>query len=106
MYFPRTVVVGSVAPREANEAPQVIPLAVPSSLKRIMSFWPFPGVPERFVVMDVIAVARAVMVKMSVVSVLIVGVAEEVVVALAGPVKRSISAAGITMRTSSAVVWS
>ena len=62
----------------SNDAHQVIARAVPLSLIRIISFWKFVGVPERLVVMEVIAVARAVMECASELSVFIVGVADEV----------------------------
>jgi len=68
--------VGRVAPLEANEAPQVIALAVPSSLILTTRGWPVVAVPLRPEVIEVIAVARAVMVNISVVSTLMDGVAE------------------------------
>lgn len=51
------VVVGRVAPLEANDAPQVIALAVPLSLILITSLCPFTGVPDRLVVNEVMAAA-------------------------------------------------
>ena len=62
----------------SNDAHQVIARAVPLSFIRIINFWKLVGVPERFVVIDVIAVARAVIECASELSVLIVGVADEV----------------------------
>ena len=79
-YFEITVVVGNVPIRVANDAPQVIALAVPSSFILIRNICPVVGVPERFVVNEVIAAANAVIVNISTLSVLIVGVALLVVV--------------------------
>lgn len=55
-----TVVVGKATPFASKLAPQVIALAVPLSLILISSFWKSVGVQDKFVVIDVIAVARAV----------------------------------------------
>ena len=74
-----TVVVGSGTPEATNEAPQVIARAVPSSLMRIVSLSKFAGVPDRLVVIEVMAVASAVIVTASQLLVLIVGVAELVI---------------------------
>ena len=70
-----TVVVGSVAPHCLKETPHVIDRAVPLSLILTSNMSPLTGVPVRFVVMDVIATASAVIVNSSVVSVLTDGVA-------------------------------
>ncbi len=78
-----TVVVGSATPDATNDAPQVIARAVPSSLIRMKSLSKLAGVPDRFVVIEVMAVASAVIVTASQVSVLIVGVAELVIVVTA-----------------------
>jgi hypothetical protein len=72
--------VGREAPRDTNDAPHVIPRAVPLSSIRIIRLCPLVGVPDRFDVIDVIASASAVMVNISVVSVFMVGVAEEATV--------------------------
>lgn len=72
------VVVGNATPFASNEAPQESVRGVPSSLIRIISLWKFVGVPERFVVKDVTFVARAVIEWASTLSVLIVGVADDV----------------------------
>lgn len=72
-----TVVVGNATPDATNEAPQVIARAVPLSLIRKVRRSKFAGVPVRFELMDVMAVASAVIVTASHVSVLIVGVADE-----------------------------
>jgi hypothetical protein len=55
-----TVVVGKATPLALNDDPQVIALAVPLSLILIISFWKLVGVPLKFVVKLVIAVAKAV----------------------------------------------
>src|SRR5215468_10674264 len=73
--FEITVVVGNATPTASNDAPQVIARAVPSSLILKISLSKLFGVPDRFVVIDVIAVANAVIVTASQLSVLIVGVA-------------------------------
>lgn len=49
-----TVVVGSATVDASNEAPHVIAIAV-VPVTEIHSFWPFVGVPVKFVVNDVIA---------------------------------------------------
>lgn len=51
-----------------------------------MSFWKFTGVPERFVVIEVIASASAVIVTQSQLSVLIVGVPLDVIVVILGSI--------------------
>ena len=76
--------VGSETPLASNLAPQEIALAVPSSLILMINFWKLTGVPERFVVMDVISAACAVIVTASQLSVLIVGVALDVIVVTLG----------------------
>jgi len=77
-------VVGRATPTASNDAPHVIARAVPSSLIRKISLSKLLGVPDKFVVMDVIAAARAVIVTASQLSVLIVGVAELVIVVMRG----------------------
>lgn len=72
----RTVVVGKATVLASKLAPQVIARAVPSSVMSILSISPCTGVPDRFVVMDVIACASPVICATSVTSVLIVGVAD------------------------------
>src|SRR3990167_354940 len=52
-YLLIVVVVGRAAPRATKLAPHAIVRAVPLSRKRTISFWPFTGVPDRFVVIDV-----------------------------------------------------
>lgn len=74
-----TVVVGSATVVAENEAHHVKALAVPSSVICIIIMSPATGVPERFVVNDVIACAKPVIVNMSPLSVFIVGVADCVV---------------------------
>jgi hypothetical protein len=56
-----TVVVGRATVLASNDAPHVIARAVPLSVIAIQSVCPIVGVPERFVVKDVIAAASAVM---------------------------------------------
>lgn len=73
------VVVGSGTPDATNDAPHVIARAVPLSLIRIINLSKLFGVPVKFVVIDVIAAACAVMVTASQVSVLIVGVPDDVI---------------------------
>lgn len=70
-----TVVVGRITVVEANDAPHVIPLAVPASVNLNSTRSPSTGVPERFVVMEVMSVPRPVKFMMSTLSVLVVGVA-------------------------------
>lgn len=82
--FEATVVAGRMPPRAMNDAPHVIALAEPSSLMRKSSWSKLAGVPVRFVVIDVIAVASAVIVTASQVFVLIVGVALLVIVVTRG----------------------
>jgi len=74
-----TVVVGNATVVAVNDAPQVMALAVPLSVICIIIKSPSTGVPERFVVNEVIACASPVMVKISPLSVFIVGVADCVV---------------------------
>ena len=69
-----TVVVGNATVEASNLAPQVNAIAVVPVIE-IQSFWPFEGVPVKLVVNDVIAVDWPVMMNVSVVSVLIAGVA-------------------------------
>ena len=78
--FEITVVVGSAVHFASKDAHQVIARAVPLSLIRMINFWKSVGVPERPLVIEVIAAARAVIVTASQLSVLIVGVALEVIV--------------------------
>src|SRR3990167_9798213 len=76
-----TVVVGKVTlSDDSKEAPQVIALAVALSVISILKVSPSTGVPDKLVVMEVIAAACAVIVTTSQLSVLIVGVAWEVIV--------------------------
>ena len=70
-----TVVVGNDADPASNDAPHVMARAVPLSVKSIDNESPSTGVPERLVVIDVIAADNPVKCATSVVSVLIVGVA-------------------------------
>lgn len=78
-----TVVVGKATGPASNEAPQVIALAaVPTTY--IQSFCPFVGVPLKLVVKLVISAVCAVRPYISTLSVLIVGVALEVVVPTLG----------------------
>lgn len=74
-----TVVVGSATPDATNDAPQVIARPVPSSLMRKNSLSKLAGVPVRFVDIEVMAVASAVIVTASHASVSIVGVADDVI---------------------------
>ncbi len=71
-----TVVVGSVAFADAKLAPQVIALAVPLSVICIIIISPFTGVPVREDVILVIACANQVILAISILSVLIAGVAD------------------------------
>ena len=70
-----TVVVGKAMVVAAKLEPHVIALAVPLSKKRNSNKSPSLGVPERFVVIDVIAVSKPVKFIISTLSVLVVGVA-------------------------------
>jgi hypothetical protein len=71
-----TVVVGNATvPEAANEAPQVIARAVPSSVSQNLKKSPVEGVPERLVVIEVMAVFSPVNICKSILSVLVVGVA-------------------------------
>ena len=79
-----TVVVGRATHLASNDAHHVIARAVPLSFILITSLSKLLGVPVKFVVMDVIAAARAVIVTASQISVLIVGVALEVIVVIDG----------------------
>ncbi len=79
-----TVVVGSATPFATNDAPQVIALAVPSSLILKISLSKLVGVPDKPLVMEVIAAAKAVMVTQSQLSVFTVGVALLVIVVMRG----------------------
>ena len=56
-----TVVVGNATPPATNEAPHVIARAVPLSFISKTSVSLFAGVPVKFVVIEVIATASAVM---------------------------------------------
>ena len=69
-----TVVVGKATPPATKEAPHVIARAVPLSFISITNVSLFAGVPVRFVVIEVIATASAVMSTASQLSVFIVGV--------------------------------
>ena len=72
-----TVVEGSVTfVVDPNEAPQVIPLAVPLSVIWIISISPLLGVPLKPVVIEVMAWANPVIEAMSIVSVFMDGVAD------------------------------
>ena len=73
-----TVVVGSVATPFIKEPPHVIAMGEPLSFILMRSWSPSTGVPVRFVVMDVIAAASAVISNWSVTFVLIDGVALDV----------------------------
>lgn len=73
-----TVVVGNATHQATKDAHRVIPLAVQLSLISNSNFCLFVGVPVRFVVIEVIAVASAVISTASQSSVLMVGVAEDV----------------------------
>lgn len=70
------VVVGSATVVAEKLAQKVRALAVPLSVICIIIISPATGVPERFVVNDVIACASPVIVKISPLSVFIVGVAD------------------------------
>lgn len=70
-----TVVVGSATVVAPNDAPHVIALAVPLSVKRNSIKSPSTGVPDRLVVIEVIAAASPVKFIMSTLSVFVVGVA-------------------------------
>jgi len=74
------VVVGSIIELDSKVAPQVIALAVQLSVIAICKFCQSVGVPDKFVVIDVIAAANAVIVNRSTLSELIVGVALEATV--------------------------
>ena len=71
-----TVVVGRFTVVDANEAPQVIPLAVPLSVIWIINISPLTGVPVKPLLIEVIACANPVIEAMSIVSVFIDGVAD------------------------------
>ena len=62
-----------------KEAPHVIALAVPLSVITNSNISPSLGVPDKLVVIEVIAAANAVILNKSTLSVLIVGVALDVV---------------------------
>ena len=83
--------VGNVAPCERNDAPQLIVRGVPSSKMRITSLSKLLGVPDRFVVIDVMLAAKAVIVTASQLSVLIVGVAELLIVVTRGVTRLLVS---------------
>jgi len=70
-----TVVVGKATVVAPKEAPQVIALAVPSSVNLNSILSPSTGVPERFVVIEVIAAFKPVKFIISTLSVFVVGVA-------------------------------
>ena len=70
------VAVGNAIVLASNDAPKVRFLLVPLSVIWIIIISPATGVPERFVVNDVIACASPVIVKISPLSVFIVGVAD------------------------------
>jgi len=74
-----TVVVGSATVVAEKLAQKVRALAVPLSVICIIIISPVTGVPERFVVNDVMACASPVMVNISPLSVFMVGVADWVV---------------------------
>src|SRR3990167_6820579 len=78
------VVLGKAAPFATKDAPQVIARPVALSRMRMRSFCPLTGVPDRLVVIDVMATASAVMECRSVLSVLMVGVAEDTSVVTRG----------------------
>lgn len=82
--MPSTVVVGKATPFASNEAPQAIALAVPLSLILIISFWKLVGVPDKLVVIEVMSVARAVIVTQSQLSVFMVGSAFDSIVIILG----------------------
>ena len=97
-----TVVDGSVTPRDAKLAPQVIARAAPLSLKRMINFCPSVGVPLRFVVMLVMGAAKAVMVTKSQLSVLMVGVAEDVMLVTRGVILLLVNVAVLVKVTTGA----
>ena len=70
-----TVVVGNATVVATKDAPQVMALAVPSSVNLISSLSPSEGVPDRLVVIEVIAVPSPVKFIISTLSVFVVGVA-------------------------------
>lgn len=70
-----TVVVGSATVVAAKDAPQVIARAVPSSVNQNSSRSPVAGVPDRFVVMLVMAAPRPVKIWRSTLSEFVDGVA-------------------------------
>jgi len=70
-----TVVVGRATVEAENDAPQVIARPVPLSVSQNCRKSPVEGVPLKFVVIEVIAVARPVNIWMSTLSVFVVGVA-------------------------------
>ena len=74
------VTAGKVTPIPRHDAPQTIDRAVPLSLMRIINRCPSVGVPVMPDVIDVILVARAVIVSESQESVLNVGVADDATV--------------------------
>jgi hypothetical protein len=78
-----TVVVGSATVDASKDAPQVIAMAAVPVIA-INNFCPSTGVPERLVVKDVISTVCAVIKYISTLSVLIVGVALDVVVPVRG----------------------
>lgn len=81
-----TVVVGNATPFASKEDHRVIALAVPSSLILNINLSKLFGVPVRLVVIEVIAVASAVIVTASQLSVLIVGVALLVILVTLGTI--------------------
>jgi len=74
-FVERTVVVGSAMVVAANDAPHVIARAVPLSVSQNSRKSPSFGVPDRLVVIEVIAVARPVKICTSTLSEFVVGVA-------------------------------
>jgi len=86
-----TVVVGRSTHLASNDAHHEIVLAVPSSLNRMINLSKLLGVPERLLVIEVILVANAVIVTASQLSVLIVGVALEVIVVILGVIRLLVS---------------
>jgi hypothetical protein len=82
--FQAIVVVGNTTHLASKLVPQLIALAEPLSFILNISFWKLTGVPVKFVVIEVIASACAVIVTAQVVSVLIVGVADETIVVTQG----------------------
>lgn len=69
----------ATVPEASKEAPQVIARPVPLSVISILSISPSTGVPDRFVVNEVMAWASPVIWATSVTFVLIVGVADCVI---------------------------